>query len=130
MFFPVSHTQPTELIFAHIASHMVAPLVLLDWSLAFWAILRIGNHPRDVFAFAFVFHIPLYGQLTTARAVGILVSFESEKISSLSFYLRKRVRNIFYSVSSPWRRTPLDILGIICIGFAVELYVFCLIISF
>lgn len=45
---PLSETQPAEIVAAVSASHMVAPLVLLNKRLALRTRLRVGLYPRNV----------------------------------------------------------------------------------
>lgn len=65
---------------------MVAPLILLDWSLTLWTVLGVGNHPGDVLTFTFVLGVPFQGSLATARSVAVLISFKSEKVPTFTLH--------------------------------------------
>lgn len=63
---PGTHTEPTELMIALSAGHMVAPLVLLYIPLTPWALFTMGNDPHCVLTLSRVLHIPLLSSVTTA----------------------------------------------------------------
>lgn len=58
MLFPITQTQPAELMGTHLAGHVVTPLVLLDGLLTGWTCLRVRKDPSYIFTFIGVLLIP------------------------------------------------------------------------
>ena len=78
MVFPVAHANPTELVPALRAGHMVAPLVLLDILLALRADFRVGRYPVDIFRLSIRLLIPHFCCLTVAGFMRVLSATEAE----------------------------------------------------
>ena len=78
MVFPVAHADPTELVSALRAGHMIAPLVLLDVLLALRADFRVGGDPVDIFRLSISLLIPQFCCLAVAGFMRVLSTTEAE----------------------------------------------------
>lgn len=57
--YPIAHADPTELVAATVAPHVVAASILLDWLTAFWALLSVGQYPVCILRFGVFLFSPL-----------------------------------------------------------------------
>ena len=55
---PFAHADPAKVVLAELASHVVAALVLLDWSFAAWTRLCVGHDPSHIFTFGLALDVP------------------------------------------------------------------------
>ena len=59
MFLPSSHTEPAKFISTHLACHVVAPLVLLNWLLTLGTVFSVRQDPGYILALVCIFEHPL-----------------------------------------------------------------------
>ena len=83
---PLGEAEPAEVVSTVAAFHVIAPLVLLDKTLALWARLRVCLDPRHVFARVLLFVNP-EGNLVTSRGLMVLLlALEAEGITAEAIY--------------------------------------------
>ena len=66
------------------ALHSNAPLVLLDWLLAFWALLGICLHPEVIFIVVFLLIKPHLHLFAVARFVLLFLTVAAEILATLT----------------------------------------------
>jgi len=128
MMLPFAKADPAKLIRAHLASNMVAPLILLYRFLALgiWAHLSICNNPVQILGLRGVFDFPLLEHLTISWPVLFLAAPKAERVAA------DAVNNaVVVSVIHPLSgvvahfavRTPFHRLVIVCERLAVPSHV-------
>jgi len=75
---PVTHTNPAKLISATRASHVIAPLVLLDARRAFGARFRVGQNPIGRFGFVPALLVPTREIFARDGSVGFFAALETK----------------------------------------------------
>jgi citrate lyase alpha subunit len=76
--FPISQTQPTELICAHSTSHVIASSVLFDEGFAFGTVLSVGGDPVLSLRFVLDLFLPQTNLFARSGEVGFLLAFEAK----------------------------------------------------
>ena len=71
MILPVSQTDPTELVLALPASHVVAPPVLFDWPIALHTVLSVHFYPIKSFGLRLALLLPLHHLLASRRDMAL-----------------------------------------------------------
>ena len=101
MMFPFAKADPAKLIGAHLASNMVAPLILLNWFLALGirAHLSICNNPVQILGLRGVFDFPLLEHLAISWPVLFLAAPKAERITANAVN-NSVVVSIIHSLSS------------------------------
>lgn len=87
MILPITKTDPTELLVAKFALHVVAALVLLNWpsALGIWAVLCVGDDPVDVFTFTVVFDVPFAHHFAVSWPMLFFCTDEAEVLATEAF---------------------------------------------
>ena len=106
MLLPVPETEPTELMLAEPASHVIATLVLFDGLVTSRAILRIGHDPRNVFTFGRVLHLPVSRAFAISGFVRFLTALKTERIPTFAVYVHNAAVFIHHTVVASWEWAP------------------------
>ena len=85
MHFPVTEAEPTELVFALTAGHMVASLVLLDRPSAIRALLRVLLYPFSEFVIVQLFFVPHFHLATVRRLMGLSAAYGAVCFTAFTF---------------------------------------------
>mmetsp|Transcript_7616 Transcript_7616/g.22807 ORF Transcript_7616/g.22807 Transcript_7616/m.22807 type:complete len:495 (+) Transcript_7616:899-2383(+) len=88
---PRAQAQPAELVLAHRAGHVHAPVVLLDGALALGARLGVGEDPVQVLGLRAVLDDPLLPHRAGGRAVGLLPACKAEEVPAVAPHVERRV---------------------------------------
>ena len=126
--FPITKTQPAEVLHAHLALNVVASLVLFNWSptLRIWTILTVCKYPVDVFTFAWVLHFPLFEHVAISRTMLLLSTLEAVGvITNAVDDWSCRVIEFVGCILAATEWTPSYILVVIREWFAVHTVVLC-----
>ena len=123
MLFPFLQANPTKFMWALSTLHVIAALILLDWTstIAIGALFGICNYPSNIFTLTCVFDLPLNEHLAACRSVQLISTLETKCFSAetvhhiLSVCIRDHLTCILAIIG--W--TPLNPLVIICKGFTV-----------
>ena len=78
MLVPIAHADPTELIPALAALHVVASLIFLDWSLALGTRFCVSHEPESIFRLCTLFFDPDSEGFTVAGAVAHFAAVKAE----------------------------------------------------
>lgn len=113
---PVHHTNPTELLVASAASHIVATTIFFDRDCTFNARTRVCKKPLCVFGFRAFLLDPLSRQIahdrrmffqTTAKACALTTRTITRFINWILYFLK--------TIITSYSTAPLDVSTIICI---------------
>lgn len=85
---PISHTNPAELMATTPTSHVIATCIFLYRFLAFRAWFSVGSYPSYIFWFWCKFTFPLYSCITVAWNVGLLAAQHAELHSTFAINSR------------------------------------------
>lgn len=125
---PVSHANPAEIVatatVSSVARHVIAPLILLNVLLAFWARLRVGHEPGHVLTLGIVLRVPLTSRITVARLVRALTTSEaSKRLTEVALNIVDHLSLIkaLTSNSTLGVGTPLNVLVLVSKGLAEPL---------
>ena len=125
---PFAKADPAKLIRAHLASNMVAPLILLYRFLALgiWAHLSICNNPVQILGLRGVFDFPLLEHLAISWPVLFLAAPKAERVAADAVN-NAVVVSIIHPLSGVVAhfavRTPFHRLVIVCERLAVPSHV-------
>jgi len=127
MFFPRAKTDPTEFISAFSALHVVASLVLLDWTTAVLvrALFGMRNYPSDIFTLTAVFQAPLSNHLAACWSVKLIATFEAIGFSAETIDVggAKCIRDFLTCILAITIWTPLHTPIVISKGLTMPLFV-------
>ena len=107
-----------------VARHVIAPLILLNVLLAFWARLRVSHEPGHVLTLGIVLRVPLTSRITVARLVRALTTSEaSKRLTEVALNIVDHLSLIkaLTSNSTLGVGTPLNILVLVSKGLAEPL---------
>ena len=115
---PITHTNPTELVPAKRASHMVAPLILLYMPVAAGTRLCISHDPSSVLALSTLFLDPKSCVFTVVRCVVHIAALEAESVPAVALDLFQDTRMVlsFGTKLALHIWTPLDVFVLISKG--------------
>ena len=74
---PISHTDPTELVLARLAPHIVAATIFLDCLSALGTLLGVGKNPCSILWFSILFYSPLVLQVADAWLVNFIPTLKT-----------------------------------------------------
>ena len=123
MLFPVAQTQPAKFVSAHLASHVVASLVLLDRLLTGRTSLGVGQDPGDVLTLIGVLQIPLGSLLAVARGVRLIRTLKAKPVATLAKDVRDPHILVLHTVVAALERTPSHVPVVVSVGLASPLLV-------
>ena len=119
---PFSKTNPTKLGVAHLALHMIASLIFLNWFPTFGirALLCVCDNPVYIFWFARVLKRPCFVHFTSCRRMWFFSALKAIRFAT------KAIDNILIgivqficSVIAILKRTPFDHVVVIGVGLTV-----------
>jgi len=95
MVFPEAQTDPAEFMstptWTLLTGHVVAALVLFYILVAFRAWFCVDQNPIHIFTFIIMFINPLFWYFTIARFMVLLLTIETEIVSTLTLYFYIRI---------------------------------------
>lgn len=120
---PFPWAEPTKLVRAHLASHVVAALVLFNRFPAFGTLLCVCHDPGDILTLCWVLATPGFSHLAIARTMRFMPTSEAKWISTFAIDVWFSRVSVLDAVVAPLVWAPTNILVVICVSFTVPLHV-------
>ena len=109
MLTPFAQTNPTKIVFTKLAGHVVATLILFNWSFTSRALFGVCHNPSYILTFSIGFDVPLLCCLTVTWLVRTLITCKAETHTTLTmnFHIRGKLHS-FKTEFTTKLGTPLD----------------------
>ena len=106
---PFAQAHPTKIVFTKLAGHVVATLILFNWSFTARALFGVRHNPSDILTLSTSFDVPLLCCFTVTWLVRTLITCKAETHATLTmdFHIRSKLLS-FKAEFTTKLRTPLD----------------------
>lgn len=106
---PFSQAHPTKIVLTKLAGHVVATLILFNWSFTSRALFGVRHNPSYILTLSTSFDVPFLCCFTVTWLVRTLIARKAETHTTLTmnFHIRSKLLS-FKAKFTTKLRTPLD----------------------